>query len=103
MANGIQRNGKKSRHSVMNVLFATSWFPSKLHPTVGNFVLRHAHSVKTSGHKIIVVHEAYSNKILFPSVEESNLEGLRVIHLFFPRWITYFPGFKDRTYKKLFR
>jgi len=31
--------------SSKNVLFTSSWFPSKLHPTLGNFVQRHAEAV----------------------------------------------------------
>ncbi len=104
MARCIRRNGKGIGNRIgMNILFVTSWFPSKLHPTVGNFVLRHAHAVKSVGHRVIVVHEAYSNKVITPTIEDFELEGQQVIHLFFPRYMLLFPRLRERSYQKLFR
>jgi glycosyltransferase involved in cell wall biosynthesis len=69
----------------MNVLFVTSWFPSKLQPTNGNFIERHLNAVQASGHRVIVVHIEYSNRILFPQMVQRQVNGSEVFHIFIPR------------------
>ncbi len=39
----------------MHVLFIPGWYPHRLHPTLGNFVKRHAEAVATR-HRVTVVH-----------------------------------------------
>lgn len=39
----------------MKILFISSWYPTKNNPNFGIFVKEHAHSIKLSGHDIVVV------------------------------------------------
>jgi glycosyltransferase involved in cell wall biosynthesis len=68
----------------LNVLFLSSWFPSKAHPTLGNFVQYHAEAiaqqcnvtvlylVKTKLEKNFSIHDEYS-------------ENVRIIRVFYPK------------------
>ncbi len=87
----------------MNVLFPTSWFPSKYLPTNGNFVERHLDALIEVGHKVLVVHVEYTNRVLMPRVEERDLRGTHVIHLFAPRWMRSSPAAQKRINKKLLK
>lgn len=78
----------------MNVLFVTSWFPSKLHPTNGNFVERHLNAVESSGHKVIVVHVEYSNRIFIPQIIQRKLKQTEVFHVFIPKLFKHFKPLK---------
>lgn len=81
----------------MNVLFIPSWFPSKMHPTLGNFVERHADAVATA-HEVTVIYPAYTHRVS-PSREtrgggrDANGNALpKVIILYFPKWYRRFPA-----------
>jgi len=39
----------------MNILFLSSWYPTKTNPNFGVFVKEHAHAIKTTGNEIIVL------------------------------------------------
>lgn len=69
----------------MNILFVTSWYPSKLDPTNGNFVERHALALISQGHHVRIVHEGFSHRILFPSLEREIVAGIEIFHLYLPR------------------
>lgn len=69
----------------MKVLFLTSWFPSRLDSTLGNFVERHLRAVESVGCEVMVIHEASSKKILAPKLESENREGTTIHHLFLPQ------------------
>ncbi len=70
----------------MNILFVTSWYPSKLDPTNGNFVERHALALISQGHQVRIVHEAFSNRILFPTIEvETAVSGIVIYQLYLPK------------------
>ncbi len=45
---------KRTLRTEMKILFLTSWFPSRVHPTNGNFVARHARLV-AQDHEVTVV------------------------------------------------
>lgn len=69
----------------MRVLFLTSWFPSRLDPTLGNFVERHLRAVESVGCDVMVIHEASSNKIIAPKIESEALNGTTIHHLLLPQ------------------
>ncbi len=69
----------------MNILFVTSWYPSKLDPTNGNFVERHALALISQGHHVRIVHEGFSHRILFPTLGTETVAGLEIFHLYLPR------------------
>lgn len=81
----------------MNVLFIPSWFPSKMHPTLGNFVERHADAV-AAAHEVTVIFPAYTHRVA-PSRETrgggSDARGNAlptIITLYFPKWYRRFPA-----------
>lgn len=66
----------------MNILFLSSWYPTKSNPNFGIFVKEHAHAIKTTNNKIVVLaivinsgSEIYS-KTLTDTFDES---GMRVV------------------------
>jgi len=66
----------------MNILFLSSWYPTKSNPNFGIFVKEHAHAIKTSENKIVVLalvikntSEIYS-KTLTDTFDES---GMRIV------------------------
>jgi len=69
----------------MRVLFLTSWFPSRLDPTLGNFVERHLRAVEAVGCEVMVIHETSSKKIIAPKLESENREGTTIYHILIPR------------------
>ncbi len=87
----------------MKVLFATSWFPSKLNPTNGNFVERHLHAVKSAGHEVAVVHVEYSHKVLFPSIDKREIDGSKIYQLYMPRLFNKNRRLRQSWYTKFFR
>lgn len=46
-----------SKTSALNILFLASWYPSKVHATLGNFVQRHAQAIATK-HNVTLVYLA---------------------------------------------
>jgi len=69
----------------MRVLFLTSWFPSRLDPTLGNFVERHLRAVESVGCEVMVIHEASSKRIIAPKIESEVLDGTTIHHLLLPQ------------------
>jgi glycosyltransferase involved in cell wall biosynthesis len=78
----------------LKVLFVTSWYPSKLDPTNGNFVHRHALALISQGHEVVVIHEGFSNRILFPHIERMKVDGIVVYHLLLPRTLISLHGLR---------
>ena len=60
-----------------NILFLPSWYPSRQHATLGNFVQRHAKAVAML-HKVTVVAAFESDKPGLEIHEEGNLVEIRV-------------------------
>ena len=68
--------------SKFHVLFLSSWFPSKTHPTLGNFVQRHAEAVALFA-KVTVLYLSKNNTIgnfTVEDIEESNVRIVRVYY-----------------------
>jgi glycosyltransferase involved in cell wall biosynthesis len=66
----------------MNVLFLSSWYPTKKNPNFGIFVKEHAHAIHVSGNNIVVlaIVTAKSNKIFDVSTSDFKDElGVRTI------------------------
>jgi len=85
----------------MNVLFITSWYPSKLQTTNGNFVEQHARAVDSVGCNVKVVHLLFSNRILLPQIELKIQSGVPVYHVFVPKVIGKSERLKRRVFKQL--
>jgi len=66
----------------MNILFLSSWYPTKTNPNFGVFVKEHAHAIKTTGNDIIVlaivIHR--SKKIYSTTVTDNiDIAGVRTV------------------------
>lgn len=85
----------------MNVLFVTSWYPSKWHETNGNFIEQHALAVQTVGVNVRVAHLIYSNRIIFPRVSLEMRNNILVYHVAIPRVLRHNEWFKKRLFQTL--
>jgi glycosyltransferase involved in cell wall biosynthesis len=75
-----------SNPSGKTVLMVTSWYPSRLNKTEGNFVERHANALREVGFEVLIVHLKYSNRVLVPVIEKHETSGFKIIHHFIPRY-----------------
>lgn len=66
----------------MHVLFIPGWYPHRRHPTLGNFVQRHAAAVATR-HKVTVVHAVAEDGLRKPETVSSHTGGFQehIIHV----------------------
>jgi glycosyltransferase involved in cell wall biosynthesis len=78
-----------SRGSVLNVLFFTSWYPTREFTYGGVFVREHAKAVRVAGHRVVVLHLAGQRRKLdggyWKMEEESDpslSEGIEAHHVF---------------------
>ena len=91
---------KSSNTDSLNVLFLSSWYPTRTHPTLGNFVQRHAQAL-AKRHKVTVLHANHFSGVKTPEDSKEEVNGVL-------EWITYFSkGFVNRrkrliAWKKLF-
>jgi glycosyltransferase involved in cell wall biosynthesis len=67
----------------MNIFFITSWFPSRVHPTNGNFVGRHARLVARE-HQLTVVAVEVDEELSFGTTEVTRRteDGYEVIQVY---------------------
>ena len=63
-------------HSRLNILFTSSWYPSKAHSTVGNFVQRHAEAVATLHDVWVLYMASMPNWQGPPRIEEHEEKGV---------------------------
>ena len=66
----------------MNILFLSSWYPTKSNPNLGIFVKEHAHAIKTSENKIVVLAIVIkkSSEIYSKTLTDTNDEsGMRIV------------------------
>lgn len=73
----------------MNVLFFTSWYPTRAHTYGGVFVREHAKAVRNAGHKVVVLHLAGPYPVRDDSLwtmdeepDPSLSEGVEAYHVF---------------------
>ncbi|MDX9750980.1 MAG: glycosyltransferase [Flavobacteriales bacterium] len=67
----------------MHVLFHSSWYPSRLHPTLGNFVQRHAEAVATR-HRVTVLHTVADPAVRTLEVHDARRGDLRELIAYHP-------------------
>lgn len=65
-----------------HVLFLSSWFPSKTHPTLGNFVQRHAEAVALFS-KVTVLYLSKNNSIENFQIEEREESNVRMVWVYY--------------------
>ncbi len=68
--------------SKFHVLFLSSWFPSKTHPTLGNFVQRHAEAVALFA-KVTVLYLSKNNTIENFTIEDTEESNVRIVRVYY--------------------
>ena len=66
----------------LHVLFLSSWFPSKTHPTLGNFVQRHAEAVALFA-KVTVLYLSKNNKTSAFEIEDEIEGNVRIVRVYY--------------------
>ncbi|MFM1931712.1 MAG: hypothetical protein RL226_1015, partial [Bacteroidota bacterium] len=66
----------------LNVLFLSSWFPSRVHPTLGNFVIAHAQAVARF-HDVTVLY-IKGDDITSVEIEEEKWDNIRIVRVYYP-------------------
>ena len=66
----------------LHVLFLSSWFPSKTHPTLGNFVQRHAEAVALFAN-ITVLYLSKNNKTSAFEIEDEVEGNVRIVRVYY--------------------
>ncbi|MGB1031960.1 MAG: glycosyltransferase, partial [Flavobacteriales bacterium] len=80
------------QHSPLNILFLSSWYPSEVHQTLGNFVQRHAKAVALTNH-VDVLYVTPENKIKESRLVKNSFHGVN-------EWIQYFPTQRINRWKR---
>jgi glycosyltransferase involved in cell wall biosynthesis len=94
----------------MNILFLTSWYPTKFNPNFGIFVKEHAHSIVLTNNIIVVLaivinktSNIYS-KTITDTVDESGMRIILIeINSKFKNLLYHLIPFQYRLVKKVFR
>ena len=81
-----------SKHHSLNILFVSSWYPSTVHSTLGNFVQRHAKAVALNN-RVDVLYVAPDDQASCSRLEKNNFQGVN-------EWIQYFPKRKINRWKR---
>lgn len=68
----------------LSVLFLSSWFPTRIIPTLGNFVQRHAEAVALKHHVTALIIQKDS-AIVARQIEETFENGVRIIRVYYPK------------------
>lgn len=86
----------------LHILFLSSWYPSRIFPTNGDFVQRHAETIATK-HKLTLIHVVTDNNLKKNIViEDKIINNVRTIIAYIPQknnFIKFF--FFLKTYLKL--
>ncbi|MFM7769447.1 MAG: glycosyltransferase, partial [Bacteroidota bacterium] len=81
----------------IHVLFLSSWFPSKVHSTLGNFVLNHAEAAAKEC-DVSILYLAKQTAINNIQLDEEIIDGIRIVRVYYPK-----NGFFFRTRFKAFK
>jgi glycosyltransferase involved in cell wall biosynthesis len=80
-----------------NVLFISSWYPSKEHPTLGNFVQRHAESINPFVN-LYVIYVTSSNRIKSEfEIENEIINGVNTTVVYYKKVNSKLPLFNSIT------
>lgn len=72
----------------LHILFTASWFPSRVHATLGNFVQRHAEAVATT-HRVHVLYLAKQKGLKHsPEITEHVEHGVRITTVYYSRGVS---------------
>ncbi len=68
-----------------NILFTSSWYPSRVNPTLGNFVQKQAEAVALNANVIVLHACSDSNLSMKYDVEDSTINGIRTINVYYKK------------------
>lgn len=85
------------------ILFLSSWYPSKEHLTLGNFVQKHAENANKVAH-VDVLYAVSSKNVTEVTIEEHTISSVRTVVVYYPKTKNKIPFFsplkKKNTYLK---
>jgi glycosyltransferase involved in cell wall biosynthesis len=67
----------------LEILFLSSWFPSKAHTTLGNFVQRHAEAIALKHNVTVVYVTRYQSASQPLLIEEEKINHLRIVRVYY--------------------
>jgi glycosyltransferase involved in cell wall biosynthesis len=92
--------------SKRKVLFLTSWYPSKVNPTLGNFVEKHARCAAKVA-EVTVLYATSSESVSELRFDESSVQGVRTLIVYYPKTSVKTPALsnllKTRNYLSALR
>jgi glycosyltransferase involved in cell wall biosynthesis len=68
----------------LHILFLSSWYPSRIFPTNGDFVQRHAEAVATK-HKVTVIHVVTDTNIKSPETFNKKINNVETKLVYLPK------------------
>ena len=67
----------------LNILFISSWFPSRVHPTLGNFVVAHAEAAaRFNDVSVLYIKGDDVNQI---EIETEQHHDIQIIRVYYPK------------------
>lgn len=85
-------------NSILRVLHIASWYPSRLHGTIGNFIERHVQTVHTRCHSTVICFYTEDSRTDV-SIERSIENGVSTIRVFHPKRLKLVH--RRRSFKKV--
>ncbi len=86
--------------ATMHVLFLNSWYPSRIHPTNGDFIQRHAEAVATI-HLVTAIHVVTDPHAQRIEWEEHTKNNVRTLIAYVPRHLLLKPYLFFKAYRSL--
>lgn len=83
----------------LNILFLSSWYPCRSHPTLGNFVQRHAEAVATLHHVTVLYMAPLANTETRFETEDYTISGVRSIVIYYKSSFASIPA-RYRAFQK---
>lgn len=77
--------------SKKNIVFISSWYPTELHPTNGNFVERHARAAALTNNVFVIHAISDPRQISNYRIDDSTVNGIRTIIIYYPKVKTNLP------------
>ncbi len=84
----------------MHVLFLNSWYPSRVHPTNGDFIQRHAEAVAKI-HRVTAIHVVTDPNAQRTEYEEHIRNNVRTLFAYVPRSLPFKPYRFYKAYRML--
>lgn len=83
----------------LQILITASWFPSDVHPTLGNFVMRHAAAIASLHHVEVLYFAALPNPEDEERIESYTLDGVSITMVYYHKGLLKLIG-RTRALRK---